>query len=109
MADVSNWSAIIVDDEADNLGVIELVMGFNGVRFRAAQSGAECLKHLAAETPTFMLVDIQMPGMSGFELLERIRANPDWKRLPVIAVTAYAKPEDEQRITAAGLDRKSVV
>lgn len=104
MVDISKWNAIIVDDEPDNLGVIELVMSFNGVRFRAARSGAECLRFLEAEIPTFLLVDIQMPDMSGFDVLERVRANPRWQHLPVIAVTAYAKPEDEERINAAGFD-----
>ncbi len=104
MADISTWDVIIVDDEPDNLGVLEIVMSFNGVQYRAAQSGEECLRLLADKTPTFLLVDIQMPHMSGFELLERVRAVPAWQKLPTIAVTAFAKQEDEERIMAAGFD-----
>ncbi len=104
MADTSAWDVIIVDDEPDNLGVLEIVMGFNGVQYRAAQSGDECLRLLAERPPAFLLVDIQMPGMSGFELLERVRAVPAWQHIPAIAVTAFAKSEDEERIMAAGFD-----
>jgi CheY-like chemotaxis protein len=104
MADTSEWSVIIVDDEPDNLGVIEIVMSFNGVAYRAARSGEECLRLLAEKIPTFMLVDIQMPGMTGYELLEHVRATPAWKHIPAIAVTAFAKPEDEQKIMTAGFD-----
>lgn len=104
MADTSTWDVIIVDDEPDNLGVLEIVMGFNSVRYRAAHSGEECLRLLAEKAPTLLLVDIQMPHMSGFELLERIRAVPAWRQIPAIAVTAFAKQEDEERIMAAGFD-----
>lgn len=104
MVDPEHWSVIIVDDEPDNLGVIELVLSFNNVDFRVALSGEACLRLLDEKVPTFLLVDIQMPEMSGYELLERIRANSDWTFLPVIAVTAYAQPEDEAKIALVGFD-----
>lgn len=104
MVDMSNWNAILIDDEPDNIGVIELVFNFNNVRVRSATSAQEGLRLLEEEKPSFMLVDIQMPVMSGFQLLEKIRANDDWKDIPVIAVTAYARPEDERRIMEAGFE-----
>jgi len=104
MVDYSKWNAIIVDDEKDNVGVMQMVFEFNDAKVRAAYSGKECLALLALEIPTFLLVDIQMPEMSGYELLQRIRENPQWSSIPIIAVTAHARSEDEQEIMNAGFD-----
>jgi two-component system, cell cycle response regulator DivK len=102
MVNRSDWNVILIDDEPDNIGVIELVLDFNNIKVRTATSASDGLRLLREEVPSFLLVDIQMPVMSGYELLEEIRANEDWKDIPVIAVTAYAKPEDEERVMASG-------
>ncbi|MCL4250319.1 MAG: response regulator [Anaerolineae bacterium] len=104
MAEISNWDVIIVDDEQDNIGVVELVLNFNNATVRSASSGPACLQLLEEAVPTFLLVDIQMPGMSGYQLLDRIRENPQWREIPVIALTAHARPEDQEQILAAGFD-----
>lgn len=59
---------------------------------------------LQQERPTFLLVDIQMPGMTGYELLAKIRANDEWRDIPVIAVTAHAMTGDETRVMQAGFN-----
>lgn len=102
--DAAGWDVVIVDDEVDNIGVVKLVLEFNDVNVRTAESGAECLSLLEDEKPSLLLVDIQMPEMSGYELLETIRANDHWKNLPVIAITAHAMPEDSHQIISAGFD-----
>jgi two-component system, cell cycle response regulator DivK len=104
MSDPSNWRVLIVDDDPDNVGVLELVLGFHNAATRIAASGVECLDMLREETPTLLLVDIQMPGMTGYELLEHIRANAAWSDLPVVAVTAHAMRGDADRIMRAGFD-----
>ena len=104
MSDPSNWRVLIVDDDPDNVGVLELVLGFHNATTRIAASGIECLDMLRKETPTLLLVDIQMPGMTGYELLEHIRANAAWRDLPVVAVTAHAMRGDADRIMRAGFD-----
>ncbi|MBI5666385.1 MAG: response regulator [Chloroflexi bacterium] len=104
MVDISAWDVVVVDDEPDNIGVVELVFQFHGATVRTATSGSQCLALLAARTPTLVLVDIQMPEMSGYELLEVIRQHPEWNSLPVIAITAHAKREDREQIMTAGFD-----
>lgn len=104
MSDPSNWRVLIVDDDPDNIGVLELVLGFHNAATRIAASGKECLRLLREETPTLLLVDIQMPGMTGYELLEQIRAHDAWRDLPVVAVTAHAMRGDADRIMRAGFD-----
>ena len=104
MSDPSDWRVLIVDDDPDNVGVLELVLEFHNATTRVAASGQQCLDMLGEEIPTLLLVDIQMPGMTGYELLGRIRSNAAWRDLPVVAVTAHAMRGDADRILQAGFD-----
>jgi CheY-like chemotaxis protein len=104
MHDLSDWHVLIVDDEPDNIGVIELVLSYHNAVVRTAESGMECLRLMAEESPTLLLVDIQMPQMSGLELLEKIREHETWRHIPVIAVTAHAMMGDSERFASAGFD-----
>ena len=102
MNDPSEWLVFVVDDEPNNVGVLELVLEFHNATTRLAHSGQECLQLMSEELPTFLLVDIQMPEMTGYELLDKIRENEHWRDIPVIAVTAHAMSGDHARILQAG-------
>lgn len=104
MEDVSSWQLLVVDDEKDNIGVIKLVMEFYDVVVLTASSGEECLELLKHETPNMLLVDIRMPGMTGFELLQNLRKHHAWPEMTVVAVTAQAMQGDRERIIEAGFD-----
>lgn len=104
MHDLSDWNVLVVDDEPDNLGVIELVLNFYDAKVRTAADAGECLEQMAADKPTLLLADIQMPGMDGFELLRTVRENETWRDIPIIAITAHAMAGDHERIIAAGFD-----
>lgn len=102
--DLSDWKVLVVDDEPDNVGVIELVLDFHNASVRTADSGQKCLQMMEEEPPTLLLVDIQMPGMSGMELMEKIRESAQWRHIPVVVVTAHAMRGDNERFLAAGFD-----
>jgi CheY-like chemotaxis protein len=104
MNDVSQWNVLIVDDEPDNVGVVEYVFRFYNARVRTASTGSRCLELLQEELPTVLLLDIQMPSLSGEDVLKMIRENPAWKHLKVIALTAHAMEGDRERFLAAGFD-----
>lgn len=104
MYDLSSWNVLVVDDEPDNLGVIELVLNFYEAKVRTAVTAIGCLSQMEEEAPTLLLVDIQMPVMDGFDLLKKVRENPTWQAMPVIAITAHAMTGDHERIIAAGFD-----
>ncbi len=104
MTDLSTWDVIIVDDEPDNIGVVQLVMEFHGAQVRVAENGFACLTLLEQSIPNVMLVDIQMPGMTGYELLHLVRENALWRHIPMIAITAYAMIGDAERILSFGFD-----
>lgn len=104
MADFSGWNVMIVDDEPDNVGVLELVFRHHKANVFMAESGNECLEQMQTVIPNLILMDIQMPGMSGYQLLEKIRMESRWRHIPVVAVTAHAMNNDQQRVLAAGFD-----
>lgn len=104
MHDLSHWDVIVVDDEPDNLGVVELVLDFNNAAVRTATSGMMCLSLMEKQTPSLLLVDIQMPEMSGVELLQKIRERKSWRDIPIIAVTAHAMMGDYERFIGVGFD-----
>ena len=104
MQDLSNWKVIIVDDESDNIGVVKLVLEFHNAQVFTAESGYQCIELLEDVSPSLLLVDIQMPGMSGFELLNYIRRDTARPYVPMIAVTAYSMDGDIERILKAGFD-----
>lgn len=104
MPDLSNWNILIIDDEPDNIGVLELVFKFHKAKVRVAESGEDGIASMEEEMPTLLLADIQMPTMSGYELLKKVRENDKWRHIPVIAVTALAMSGDNERILSHGFD-----
>lgn len=98
------WTVLIVDDEPDNLGVAEKVLSFMGARVHTAQDGLEGMAILEHVTPTFILLDLSMPHLDGWQMIERLRADPLTASVPVIALTAHAMHGDKERALAAGFD-----
>jgi len=100
----ANWTVLIVDDELDNLIVAQELLSFYGARVLTAENGKEGLSVIENMLPTFILLDLSMPEMDGWEMLKHIRATPYWADLPVIALTAHAMVNDMERALAAGFD-----
>ncbi len=104
MTDPSMWNVIIADDDPDSIGVVEYVLTFHGSKVRTANGGAACLEMLRQDRPTILFLDIQMPRMSGWDVIKEIRADTSLKDLLVIALTAHAMTGDRERVLAAGFD-----
>ena len=95
---------LIVDDSPGNLMVLGEVLS-PVYRVQAANSGARALELAAGDPkPDLILLDVMMPGLDGYATLERLRADPATREIPVIFVTAMDTDEDEQR----GLDHGAV-
>lgn len=90
---------LLVDDEEKNLKLLEVALKPKNHRILMARSGEECLDLLGREDVHIVLLDVMMPGLSGYEVIERIRAGERTRTLPVILVTALR--EREERIRAA--------
>jgi putative two-component system response regulator len=94
---MAQQTILIVDDNPENLTVLGEVL-CDQYKVRAANSGARALQ-LARQVPPpdLILLDVMMPVMSGYEVLERLRAGPETRDIPVIFLTAMNSEDDEQR------------
>jgi CheY-like chemotaxis protein len=104
MSDPSTWNVLVVDDEPDNIGVVEYILLFHNAKVRIANTGFACMEILRQERPTLLLLDIQMPVMSGWDVLKEIRNDEKLRDLTVIALTAHAMSGDHEKALAAGFD-----
>lgn len=100
----STWKVLIIDDNADNLGVASQLLSFLGAEVHAAQSGPEGLDILENLQPTFILLDLTMPGMDGWDVLKMIRSDPRNLTTVVIALTGHAMEGELERIQTAGFN-----
>jgi putative two-component system response regulator len=97
----SRPAILVVDDEPTNLQVLRLVLQ-DQYRLFFAKSGERALALAEQEHPDLVLLDIMMPGMSGYEVCEALKGNPATHNIPVIFVTALADTQDEAKGFAAG-------
>lgn len=95
---------LVVEDTEDNRQILRDLLGMAGYELIEAHDGAEGVVKAAEHRPDLILMDIQMPIMDGYEATRRIKADPDLKAIPVIAVTSYALSGDEDKARAAGCD-----
>ncbi|RSD31041.1 response regulator [Vibrio pectenicida] len=93
---------LVVDDEPVNLRILDSFLRLEGYRIRTAQNGEEAIEAIRDEKPELMLLDIMMPGMSGYQVCEAIRKQYDHAQLPVIMLTALNQPDDRVRGFEAG-------
>ena len=98
------WKILAVDDTPRNLEVLDAILSPRGYTVIAANSGSEALEKVRAETPDLVLLDIVMPGMSGYEVAQRLRTDPATRSLPVIMITALGTQEEKVKAIEAGAD-----
>jgi CheY-like chemotaxis protein len=101
--DLSGRRILVVDDIATNRMVACAYVQFFGAFTDQAVTGAEALQAIDAHRPDLVLLDLHMPGLSGFETLAKIRAMAG-PALPVLAMTADVSPQMRQRLQGAGMD-----
>ena len=93
----------VVEDNADNRLLLQAILGddFDLVEY---DNGKDALSGFASARPDLVLLDISLPDMDGTEILERIRADPSLRDLPVIALTAHAMTGDREKFLASGFN-----
>ena len=95
---------LVVEDNDNNRLLIRDVLQASGYRVIESETAEDGVRMAAEQRPALVLMDIQLPGMSGIEALERLRADPVTRAIPVVAVTASAMTQDRRQIMAAGFD-----
>ncbi|HZN95065.1 MAG TPA: response regulator [Myxococcales bacterium] len=99
---------LVVDDDASHRALISDVLQEMGYRTREAANGREALDVLEAEMPIAVLLDLRMPVMSGWGLLEALKKLPRARNLPIIIISAYGFEWEAELVGAAGYVSKPV-
>jgi putative two-component system response regulator len=95
---------LVVDDGSADRQLAQAYLAGLGCDVRFAPDGASALQQIQAEPPDLVLLDVQMPGMDGYEVCRRIKAGPRGRLLPVVMITGVEGTDDPERALAAGAD-----
>jgi two-component system, cell cycle response regulator DivK len=95
---------LIVEDQEDNRAILRDVLSTAGYELIEAVDGGEGVELAQRERPDLILMDIQLPVLNGYETTRQIRADPNLKTTPIIAVSSYAMKGDEDKARASGCD-----
>lgn len=105
MAQDGRGTVLVVDDDPRNRKLMETLIRAEGFAVRSVDSGTAALAAVADEVPGLVLLDIMMPGMDGFDVLRRLKADPLLNGIPVIMVTALDDEASRARLSAAEASR----
>jgi CheY-like chemotaxis protein len=95
---------LVVDDNAANLKLLSYVLANQGYEIREAADAHEALALLESFQPRLILLDLQLPGMDGWQLARHLKADPAQTGVLIVAVTASAMKGDEEKAIEAGCD-----
>jgi CheY-like chemotaxis protein len=99
-----NKSILIVDDSEDMRTLLGQVLEDEGYTLYFAEDGSIALEQAVTHQPDLILMDMSLPGITGWEAVEQLRQKPAFQHTPIIAVTAYVTKADEERAKAVGCD-----
>jgi two-component system cell cycle response regulator DivK len=100
----SGKSVLVVEDNELNLRLFCDLLTAHGFVAEPVRDGRDAMARAAAVRPDLIIMDIQLPHVSGMDLIAAVKADPQLGRTPILAVTAYAGRDDEQRIRDAGAE-----
>ena len=95
---------LVVDDEPNIVLSLEFLMKQAGFQVRTASDGEAGIAAMAAEAPDLVLLDVMMPRKNGYEVCQAIRANPAWKNIRIIMLTAKGREVEREKGMALGAD-----
>jgi len=95
---------LVVEDQEDNRRIMRDLLTSVGYQVIEAVTGEDGVAAAETHRPDLILMDIQLPGLDGYEATRQIKANPDLQHIPIIVVTSYALSGDDVRAFEAGCD-----
>ena len=99
---LSGWDVVVIDDEPDSLEVARYILDFYGANVLTATNGQEGIALVQETKPHFVISDLSMPEMDGWEFVSALKSTVQMQDTPVIALTAHAMRGDRERAIAAG-------
>lgn len=101
---MSGEPILVVDDNPTNLKLVRVLLSGEGYEVRAAFDAEEAVQILRSFRPRLILMDLQLPGMDGYELTRQLKADAQTRGITIVAVTSYAMKGDEKLAIDAGCD-----
>ena len=101
-------SVLVVDDNHDAADSLGYMLEMMGARIRVVYGGPDALEAVDVEVPALMLLDLGMPGMDGYQVVQRLANHPQRARMHIVALTGWGQAEDRQRTREAGFDEHLV-
>ena len=95
---------LVIEDTEDNRRILDDLLSAAGFTVLEAEDGDIGVVKAAETRPDLILMDVQLPTIDGYEATRRIKADPETRHIPIIAVTSYAMSDEAARATAAGCD-----
>jgi two-component system cell cycle response regulator DivK len=95
---------VLVEDNEMNVDMLSRRLIRRGFEVVIARDGEEGVRRVQSEKPDLVLMDMSLPVLSGWQATERLKADPDTRAIPIIALTAHAMAEDRQKAIDAGCD-----
>lgn len=99
-----NTRILVVEDDAPSLELALFLLDSAGYTTLSASDGGTGLQLALTTEPDMVLCDVQMPVLNGYALVHRLRENPQWHRVPVLAISAFSMRGDRERALQAGFD-----
>ncbi len=96
------WKALIIEDEDDSAEVVKRILAYNDITFSHASTAEDALIMLEEDPPDVFIVDLRLPGMSGWEFLDAVRRDSGSAFIPAVAVTAYHSISVAEQALKAG-------
>jgi two-component system, cell cycle response regulator DivK len=93
---------LVIEDNEQNLYLMNFLLTKHGFDVVSARDGREGIDAARDVAPDLVLLDIQLPGMSGHDVARELRRDPQFASVPIVAVTSYAMPGDREQVLAAG-------
>lgn len=97
-----SFRILVVDDERDNRELLEIILRWEGFIVVTAATGAQALAMVGEQAPDLVLLDIMMPGMTGYEVVATMREDVVTRYIPVIVITALEDPDARRLALSAG-------
>ena len=101
---MSGIPVLVIEDNEANMRLIRYLLTSKGYEPQGATNAAEALELLKSFRPRLILMDMQLPGMDGYELTRQLKSAPETKDIVIIALTAFAMKGDEEKIREGGCE-----
>ncbi len=99
-------TVLVVDDEQDIILALEILLADEGYEIMTAHNGREALERLAERMPDVVLIDVMMPILSGPDTIARMRADPEYREIPVVLMSAIKPQVDFEKLKITAFVRK---